>query len=80
MNTPSQIDNLKDRIENDFTYHPPTEEQQVRYRALREKTKDLALFIIDSTPMSREQSIALTKLEEVIFFANASIVRNEKGK
>jgi hypothetical protein len=29
------------------------------------------------TPVSREQSLALTHLEEVVMFANAAIARNE---
>ena len=39
--------------------------------------KTMARCILDRTPKSREQSLALTKLEEAIMWANASIARNE---
>jgi hypothetical protein len=68
---------IKARIENDFTYHAPKEGQQERYVALREKAKEFALLIVELTPVSREQSLALTELEKASMFANAAIARNE---
>jgi len=65
------------RIENDFTYHAPQGDQPKRYEALRAKAKEFALVIAGLTPQSREQSLALTKLEEVAMWANAAIARNE---
>jgi hypothetical protein len=44
---------------------------------LRDATKNLAHLIINLTPSSREQSLALTHLEEAVMFANAAIARNE---
>jgi len=70
-------DDLKKRIERDFTYHSPKDDQPQRYTKLREQAKALALLIAETTPPSREQSLALTHLEQAIFFANASIARNE---
>jgi hypothetical protein len=60
-----------------FTYHPPKENQVKRYGDLRSAGRLLAEQIAFLTPKSREQSLALTKLEEAIFWANASIARNE---
>lgn len=60
-----------------FTYHPPKDGQTERYETLRAHAKDLALHIVESTPESREQSLAITKLEEAVFWANAAIARNE---
>ena len=68
---------IRARIENDFTYHAPKEGQQERYVALREKAKEFALLIVELTPASREQSLALTNLEQASMFANAAIARNE---
>ena len=70
-------EDIRARIESDFTYHAPKEGQPERYVALREKAKELAHLIVDSTPASREQSLALTSLEQAIFWANASIARHE---
>lgn len=66
-----------DRLEKDFTYHPPKPGQTVRYEAIRAQAKQYARFILDNTIPSREQSTALTKLDEVVFWANAAIARNE---
>ena len=64
-------------IENNFTYHKPINDQPIRYEQLRNKAKELALLMDDYCPPSREKSLAFTKLEEVIMWANASIARNE---
>jgi hypothetical protein len=65
------------RLENDFTYHSPKDDQQERYVLLRNLAKDLAYAIVKNTPVSREQSVALTNLEAAIFAANSAIARNE---
>jgi len=66
-----------DQVENNFMYHSPQSDQPERYVELREKGKELAMMILAHTPPSREQAIALTKLEECVMFANAAIARNE---
>ncbi len=65
------------QIENAFTYHAPKGDQAERYTALREKGKELALLMVETCPVSRELSLALTNLEDSIMWANASIARNE---
>jgi len=67
----------KAQIENNFTYHAPKPGQPERYQRIRDKAKELALLIVELTPHSREQSIALTELETSVMFANAAIARNE---
>lgn len=64
-------------IEHRFTYHTPKTGQPERYTKIREKAKELALLIMETTPVSREQSLSFTSLEETVFWANASIARNE---
>lgn len=64
-------------ILNRFTYHPPKGDQAARYNHLRAVARSLALDIASTCPPSRERSIALTKLEEAVMWANASIARNE---
>ncbi len=68
---------MSGQIEKTFTYHSPKEDQPERYVMLRDKAKDLAYDIVKNTPPSREQSLAITHLEESIFYANAAIARNE---
>lgn len=66
------------RLENDFTYHAPKSEQPEQYTALRSAAKSLAYMIVELVPESREQSLALTNLEQAIFWANAGIARHGK--
>ncbi len=65
-------------IDNNFTYHPPINNQTERYALIRETAKQLAFLIGAQCPDSREKSLAMTKLEESVMWANASIARNEK--
>jgi hypothetical protein len=67
-----------DMLINRFQYHHPRNDQNGRYEDLRLGALKLAIQISENTPVSREQSLALTKLEECIMFANAAIARNEK--
>ncbi len=68
------------QIENNFTYHPPGNEKIEDFKTLRDHGKSLALDIDYHCPDGREKSIALTKLEEVIFWANAAIARQGELK
>ena len=65
------------QVENNFKYHTPKEGQPDRYTELRAMAFTLATKIIEEAPPSREQSLALTKLEEAVMWANAAIARNE---
>lgn len=67
----------KDTINRNFTYHPPKGDQPKKYEALRGHGLDMAHTIEALCPDSREKSLAMTKLEEVVMWANASIARNE---
>ena len=70
-------DKQENLIYNNFIYHSPTVDQTVKYGKIRDKAKELALLIGELCPVSREKSIAMTKLEEFVMWANASIARNE---
>jgi uncharacterized coiled-coil DUF342 family protein len=73
-------DEVTDMIENNFTYHAPIAElkQAEKYEELRDAAKDLALKYVNNAPASRELSLALTNLEQSVFWVNAAIARNEK--
>lgn len=70
-------DAMRERIENNFLYHPPGGDQPARYVFLRNAFRELAFLVAQHTPQSREQSIALTALEEAGMWTNAAIARNE---
>lgn len=67
-----------EHVNNAFTYHPPFGDQPMRYEEIRNRAKEYALYLLRTTPPSREQSLAITHLEECVFYANAAIARNEK--
>ncbi|MEK4513613.1 Acb2/Tad1 domain-containing protein [Paenibacillus sp. FSL K6-2524] len=64
------------QIENNFTYHAPKSGQPEIYTEIREKAKELAILIDEHVPKSREQALALTNLEQAVFWANAGVARN----
>lgn len=60
-----------------FQYHKPKDDQPDRYVRIRDEARVFSLTINDLCPDSREKSLAITKLEEVVMWANAAIARNE---
>jgi len=68
---------LDQEIERNFTYQPPKQGQPERYEKIRAEAKKLAYLINEECLPSREKSLALTNLEQVVFWAKAAIVRNE---
>lgn len=65
-------------IDNRFAYHRPTHERKQAHERVRNAARDLAQTIDALTPESREQSLAITKTEEAMFWANAAIARAPK--
>jgi len=73
----TEADKTHAQIENNFTYHAPKHEQIEWYREIRDQGKILAQLVQARCPPSRERSLAFTKIEEAVMWANASIARNE---
>lgn len=61
-----------------FTYHAPFGNQAERYAELRDMALSFAEEIVRMTPASREQSLAITSLQQTTMWANAAIAINEK--
>lgn len=68
---------IQEELDVRFIYHTPSFEQIERLRQIRSLGKEFAELIVENTPESREQSLAITKVEEAIMHANAAIVRRE---
>lgn len=66
-------------LEKRFTYHQPVVGQPEKYTSIRNVAKNFGYCLVGVCPQSRELSLALTHLEEVCFWANAAIARNEKS-
>jgi hypothetical protein len=63
-----------------FTYHVPFGDQTKRYEEIRKMALDYSFYLLDNCPDSRELSLAITKLEECVFWASAAIARHEENK
>lgn len=64
-------------LENRFRFYPAdTEAKRLAQHDVRRACRTLAEEIVSLTPEGRAQSIALTHVEEVLFWASAAIVRD----
>ena len=66
-------------LRKNFVYHSPHSDQPERYGEIRGSALGFALEILSRCPESRERSLALTRLEESVMWANAAIARNEEA-
>jgi hypothetical protein len=66
-------------LDNRFTYHAPVEGQPRLYEAVRAAAKEVAEAYNEMCPEGREKSLAITHLEEAVFWANAAIARYPLG-
>ena len=67
---------LQSDIDTRFDFHAaPDKEKRDRHTSMRLACKKAAESINDQAPDSREKSIAITKLEEAMFWANAAVAR-----
>ena len=64
------------RVANDFGFHPANDVTKPLHESTRLHFRKLAEFIIENTPTTREQSLALTALQEAAMWANAAIAVN----
>jgi hypothetical protein len=60
-----------------FSYYPPPDEDRVAMHALiRSTCQRTAEFLVATCPEGRELSLALTQLEQTMFWANAALARS----
>ena len=64
-------------LEHRFKHHPPIGDKVQRHEAVRGNCMALAFTLVEMAPAGRELSLALTKLEEAMMWANAAIARGE---
>lgn len=62
-------------LDHRFSYHPPKDGQPAMYQAIREQALEFAKLLDALVPDCPEKSTAFTKLDEVVFHANAGIAR-----
>jgi hypothetical protein len=65
-------------LENRFSFHPAnTTGKQDYHASVRDTCLTAAKYLNAVCPEGREKSLAITKLEEVMFWANAAVARND---
>jgi hypothetical protein len=60
-----------------FSYHAPKGNQAKRYETIRSEARAFSLVVASLVPDCREFSLAMTKIEEAVFWANAAIARRD---
>lgn len=63
----------EEQLENWFTYHPPKVGQPEKYEAIRAAAHEFAKVVVELTPESADQSVAVRKIREAVYSANAAI-------
>lgn len=64
-------------ITNRFSYHAPGSQDRANaHDGVRRSCCSLAEYLNAELPEGREKSLAVTKLEEVMFWANAALARS----
>lgn len=68
-----------DQLAHRFQFHPAdAQNTKDAHETVRDVCLEAADKIVEATgPESREQSLAITKLEEAMFWANAAIARGD---
>lgn len=60
-----------------FTYHAPSGDQAERYDKLRAAARAYAQAVVDLTPESAEQTLAVRAIHVASMHANSAIALNE---
>ena len=66
-----------DDIDKRFKSHEMSDEDKHKSEKTSDAIRSLAETIVIYCPESREKSLALTHLEECMFWTNASLARNQ---
>lgn len=70
------LQELLERVGNDFGFHPATEVSRPLHEESRQKFLALAEWVVLNVPNGREQSLCLTALQEAAMWSNAGIACN----
>lgn len=74
---PVKLTVLQMDLINRFKWHPPkNKDVGALHDTIRDQCLKLSSYITECVPEGRERALAITKLEEVMMWANAGIARN----
>jgi hypothetical protein len=60
-------------VKKRFSFHPATQATGPKHDDIRLKYRTIALWVLGNIPKSREQSLALTALQEAMMWSNAAV-------
>ena len=63
----------KEKLQEVFTYHPPTEDSRRQYDAIRNAGFEFAKVILENVPPSADRTDAIRKVREAVMVANAAV-------
>lgn len=66
-------------LDHRFSAHAVDADGASCLEAVRAAGRAMALAVLQTAPVGRERSLALTKIEEAVFWANAGIARETDG-
>lgn len=69
----------EEKIEHNLTNHTPSAKGITAIENLRRAAKNFSYAVAAESKQSREQSLALTHIEEALFWANAAVARYDEG-
>ena len=65
----------RSELDSRFGYHKVSGDKMTRHESIRSVLREAAVTVNDLCPDGREKSLAVTHLEEVMFWADAAIER-----
>ncbi|MDT2262406.1 hypothetical protein P7H12_00265 [Paenibacillus larvae] len=68
---------MHQQIENSFKYHSPKPDSPENIQNYEKRRKNLYVRLMKFARTAGKKSLAITNLEQVVVWANASIARNE---
>lgn len=75
--TPNELTTFQLDMINRFKHHPPKNDATVKaHETIREECLKMTSYIDKYVPNGREKSLAITHLEEVMFWCNSGIARS----
>jgi hypothetical protein len=72
-NAPQSPMSDAEQLANWFSYHPPLPGQAESYERIRAAAKAFAEVVIRECPSSADRTVAVRKVREAVYSANASI-------
>jgi hypothetical protein len=67
----------RDDLDRRFNYHRPDEDKAARHQKLRDAARVFADALDENCDEGRELSLAMTNLEQAMFWGNAAVAREQ---